>query len=126
MTRVRLDEGLPLRSAQWLRDLGIDAVHAREVGLASAPDPQILAAARNDHRICITLDHDFHAILAETAATSPSVVLLRMQQLGHVETANVIARVLGELGQQLEANTGGGVAVTASRRAVRLRRLPLK
>jgi predicted nuclease of predicted toxin-antitoxin system len=45
MVRVLLDEGLPLRAAQWLRKSGIDAVHVREVGLASAPDPQILAAA---------------------------------------------------------------------------------
>src|SRR5258706_238325 len=122
MVRGLLDEGLPLRSAQWLRDLGIDAVHAREVGLASALDQDILAAARNDKRVCITLDHDFHTILAETAATEPSIVLLRMQQMGHVETANVISRVLGELGQQLEA----GVAVTATRRGIRLRKLPLK
>jgi predicted nuclease of predicted toxin-antitoxin system len=69
MQAVLLDEGLPLRTARWLRDNGIDAVHAREIGLASAADEQILAAARMDRRICFTLDHDFHAILAESRVT---------------------------------------------------------
>ena len=77
---VLLDEGLPLRATQWLRDNGIDAVHARELGLSSAPDELVLRSARTDRRICFTLDHDFHAILAESGATEPSVVLIRMQQ----------------------------------------------
>jgi predicted nuclease of predicted toxin-antitoxin system len=122
MRAVLLDEGLPLRAAQWLRDNGIDAVHAREIGLTSAADEQILAAARKDGRICFTLDHDFHAILAESGATEPSIVLIRMQQKGYVETGQLIARVLRDLAQQLE----NGVAVTATRRGLRLRSLPLK
>lgn len=97
MQSVLLDEGLPLRAAQWLRDFGIDAVHVGEMGLASAPDAQVLAAARAERRICVTLDHDFHAILAETAATDPSVVLIRMQQTGYVETGQLILRVLGDI-----------------------------
>ena len=122
MQAVLLDEGLPLRTAQWLRDNGIDAVHAREVGLAAAPDVQVLAAARIDRRVCFTLDHDFHAILAGSGATEPSVVLIRMQQKGYVEIGKVIAHVLRDLERQLET----GVAVTATRRGVRLRSLPLK
>lgn len=122
MPAVLLEEGLPLRAAQWLRDNGFDAVHARELGLSSAPDDQILAAARTDRRVCFTLDHDFHAILAESNATEPSVVLIRMQQKGYAETAQLIARVLRDLEEQLET----GVAVTATRRGIRLRSLPLK
>jgi predicted nuclease of predicted toxin-antitoxin system len=122
MTGVLLDEGLPLRAAQWLRDRGVDAVHAREAGLASAPDTRILAAARTNGRVCFTLDHDFHTILAETAATAPSVVLLRAQLTGYVAAAEFIARILHEYHPQLEA----GVALTATARGVRLRHLPLK
>ena len=122
MPTALLDEGLPLRAAQWLRDRGIDAVHAREAGLTSAPDTQILAFARDDRRVCLTLDHDFHSILAETAATAPSVVLLRIQQASYVETAQLIARVLRDFAQQLER----GAAVTVTPRGIRLRGLPLK
>src|SRR6266568_8748762 len=122
MVRVLLDEGLPLRAAEWLRKSGIDAVHVREVGLASAPDAQILAAAWNERRVCVTLDHDFHSILAESAALAPSVVLIRMQQIDYVETGQLIARVLRNFEQKLEQ----GAAVTATRRGIRLRKLPLK
>lgn len=122
MAAILLDEGLPLRAAQWLRNHGIDAVHAREVGLASAPDERILAAALAERRVCFTLDHDFHSILAETWATKPSVVLIRMQQRGYVEIGSLIERVLHDLAAQLEA----GVAVTVTRRGIRLRSLPLK
>jgi predicted nuclease of predicted toxin-antitoxin system len=122
MQSVLLDEGLPLRAALWLRDRGIDAVHVREMGLASAPDTHILAAARADRRVCFTLDHDFHTILAEGGATSPSVVLIRIQQTGYVETGTLIARVLRDLDGYLER----GAAVTATRRGIRFRSLPLK
>jgi predicted nuclease of predicted toxin-antitoxin system len=99
MQAALLDEGLPLRTARWLRDSGIDAVHAGEVGLASAADEQILTAARTDRRVCFTLDHDCHAILAESGATQPSVVLIRMQQKGFVEIGRLIARVLRDFDQ---------------------------
>jgi predicted nuclease of predicted toxin-antitoxin system len=122
MQAVLLDEGLPLRAALWLRNLGIDAVHTRELGLASAPDVQILAAALAGRRICVTLDHDFHAILAETGATMPSVLLIRMEQTGYAEIGQLILRVLREVDSQLEK----GAAVTATRRGIRLRSLPLK
>ena len=60
MLAVLLDEGLPLRAAAWLRERGIDAVHTREVNLASASDGEILATAETTRRVCFTLDHDFH------------------------------------------------------------------
>lgn len=122
MAGVLLDEGLPLRTAQWLREQGIDAVHAREAGLASSPDTQILAVARYERRVCFTLDHDFHRILAETAAVEPSVVLIRMQQTDYAKTGQLIVRVLRDFAQQLER----GAVVTATRRGIRLRSLPLK
>lgn len=122
MQPVLLDEGLPLRAAQWLREFGVDAMHVRELGLASAPDTRILDTARAEQRVCVTLDHDFHAILAETGAAAPSVVLIRMQQTGYVDTGRLILRILGEVEEQLKK----GAAVTATRRGIRLRSLPLR
>jgi hypothetical protein len=45
-----------------------------------------------------------------------------MQQKDYVEIGRVVARVLRDFDQQLET----GVAVTATRRGIRLRSLPLK
>ena len=121
MLAILLDEGLPLRAARLLRDHGVDAVHAREVGLAAAPDPNILSYARNHGRVCATLDHDFHRLLAGTGATTPSVILLRVHKINHAEAAELIARVLQELARPLE----NGAAVTVTRKGIRFHILPL-
>jgi predicted nuclease of predicted toxin-antitoxin system len=122
MLSILLDEGLPWRAAQWLRDHGVDALHTRELGLASATDAKILMRASLEHRTCVTLDHDFHAILAETGASTPSVILIRTQQTSYEETGKLILKLLAEVSNHLEA----GVAITATRRGIRLRHLPLR
>jgi predicted nuclease of predicted toxin-antitoxin system len=42
------------------------------MGLATADDVAVLAAAREDHRILISADTDFGGLLAETGAALPS------------------------------------------------------
>jgi hypothetical protein len=61
MKRVLLDQGLAPAVAGLLRESGWDAVHVSEVGLGSADDTEILENARAADRVCVTLDHDFHA-----------------------------------------------------------------
>ncbi len=62
--------------------MGWDAVHTGDIGMASASDHAILEYARTYDRIIITLDADFHTILALSNAKNPSVVRLRLQGLG--------------------------------------------
>ena len=64
MIAILLDQGLAPRAAGLLRERGIEAVHVSEIGLAAADDREILEVARTSHRVCVTLDHDFHADLA--------------------------------------------------------------
>ena len=48
--------------AQWLRSKGHDVIEARELG----PDPgdeQLLAQAFAEHRVLVTLDKDFGALV---------------------------------------------------------------
>ena len=42
---------------------------------------EILDFARTGQRVIITLDSDFHTILAVTNASSPSVILIRLEAL---------------------------------------------
>ncbi len=51
--------------------------HAGELGLAAASDEQLLARAHSDGCIVVTLDADFHALLALAGTRDPSVVRLR-------------------------------------------------
>lgn len=61
--KILLDQGVPRRSAQLLRDTGLDAVHASEVGLSAVDDEAILVWCREQGRVVVTLDADFHARL---------------------------------------------------------------
>ena len=109
-------------TATVLRENGWDAVHVSEVGLQQAEDAQILDAARQDNRICITLDHDFHSHLALARAGRPSVVLLRIQKLDAFGQATLIRAVWETCEQMLDE----GAAVSADNTSIRVRRLPLK
>ena len=69
--KILLDEGLPRRAAALLRDRGIDAVHVTEIADASTADDVILEEARKAGRIVVTLDADFHALLAIQGSAAP-------------------------------------------------------
>lgn len=77
--RLFLDQGVPRRSAELMRDLGIDTVHASEVGLSAADDELILVWCREHDRVAVTLDTDFHARLAVGGHDRPSVIRIRQE-----------------------------------------------
>jgi len=72
--KLLLDQGLPRSAAGLLRQEGLDAVHTGECDLSAASDGEILAVARAQGRVVITLDSDFHTILALEGASGPSVI----------------------------------------------------
>lgn len=59
--KVLLDQDVPRRAAALLRERGVDAVHASEVGLGSARDADVVAWCRAQGAIAVTLDADIHA-----------------------------------------------------------------
>ena len=77
--RVLLDQGLPRSAAKLLREAGIDTVHVGEIGYSKADDMTILQRGRDEERIVITFDADFHARLALSEAAKPSVIRIRME-----------------------------------------------
>ena len=122
MKRILLDQGLAPHAAAILRRHGFDAVHVAELGMQRAEDAEILQLARNDSRVCVTLDHDFHAHLAATGQGRPSVVLLRVQGLDAMGQAELIRSVY----LQCEAALREGAAISADGESIRVRRLPLR
>lgn len=69
-------------SPSWIDRLarhGFEAVHWSTIGVATAPDVEILAWARQHSLVLVTNDLDFSAILAAGAAEGPSVVQIRTQ-----------------------------------------------
>jgi predicted nuclease of predicted toxin-antitoxin system len=119
--KLLLDQGLPRSAADVLRARGIDAVHVAELGLSTAPDATILERGRETERAVVTLDADFHQLLALSRATWPSVIRLRIEGLRAAALAAVLESVLRQCSEDLEA----GAAITVQIRRLRVRRLPL-
>jgi predicted nuclease of predicted toxin-antitoxin system len=119
--KLLLDQGLPRSVAATLREVGVDTIHVGEIGMATALDEEIIAYGRAEGRIVVTLDADFHAILALSGAASPSVIRLRIERVGAAEIARRIRVVIGACHEDLVK----GAMVTADLTRIRLRRLPV-
>ena len=122
MKRIVLDQGLPATAARILRDLGWDAVHVREIAMHEATDAEILDYAARESRVAITLDRDFPQILALTAATHPSVFLIRQQRLRAPELVALIVSIWRDHEHALEQ----GCVLKVGTRGTRVRGLPLR
>ena len=119
--KLLLDQGLPRSSAEILRNKGWDIQHTGDIGMSRATDRQILEYARDEQRIVITLDSDFHTILAVENLNSPSVVRIRQEGLRGPELAELVEKMWSRIGQQLE----NGAMATITEKAMRIRKIPL-
>lgn len=119
--KLLLDQGLPRSAASLLRAVGIDVVHTGEIGLATADDATIIEQARQQDRVIITLDADFHALLALSSADKPSVVRLRIEGLRAEPLAALLQALLAERSSELER----GALLTVQPKRVRIRYLPI-
>jgi predicted nuclease of predicted toxin-antitoxin system len=108
--------------ADHLAEAGHDATHVVRIGLAGAPDPQVLARAASEDRILVTTDTDFPTLLALSGEPIPSVLLLRRISDSIPGRLAAILSALPSIEEELEA---GAVAVV-ERDRVRLRSLPIE
>lgn len=120
--KLLLDQGLPRSAAMLLRTKGVDVIHVGEIGMATATDDEILIRGRQDQRAVVTLDADFHALLALSAALSPSVIRIRIEGLRSEGVTVLLQSVLEEFSEELEL----GAVVTVQETQMRMRRLPLR
>ena len=120
--KLLLDQGLPRSAADLLRQAGMDTIHVGEIEMSEAEDEAILEHSRGDERVVVTLDADFHTLLALSGATAPSVVRLRIEGLRGEEAAALLQAIVTQFDEDLEQ----GAAVTVQEGRVRVRRLPLR
>jgi predicted nuclease of predicted toxin-antitoxin system len=121
MIKVLLDQGLPRTAASLLREIGWDVQHVSERGMSQAEDVAIIAMALEEQRIVVTLDADFHALLAVSGAKGPSVVRIRSEGLKAAQIAALLQRVFDAAGTAL----GHGAMVTVLDGKIRIKHLPI-
>ncbi|HYN42067.1 MAG TPA: DUF5615 family PIN-like protein [Thermoanaerobaculia bacterium] len=119
--RLLLDQGLPRSAATLLMEKGFDTNHAGDVGLASASDAAIIDRARIEGRTIVTLDADFHALIALAGASSPSVIRIREEGLKGPALAELVERTVGLCRNELAS----GAVVTVRGGSIRVRALPV-
>jgi predicted nuclease of predicted toxin-antitoxin system len=119
--KLLLDQGLPRSAASLLRAASVDSVHVGEIGMSAASDSAILAQGQAEQRVVVTLDADFHALLALSGATAPSVIRIRREGLKAVGLVMLLEKVIEAWGEELAL----GAVVTVDENRSRMRRLPL-
>lgn len=121
--KLLVDANLSPSIAAGLTEAGFEAVHVGEVDLLTASDAAIVAYARANNLVVVTVDSDFAAMLAIEEAEGPSVVHLRnVAELDPAAHQALLIANLGVVFEDIEA--GAIVSLSPSRLATR--RLPIR
>jgi predicted nuclease of predicted toxin-antitoxin system len=119
--KLILDQGLPRAAATYLREMGYDAMHVGELGLSKASDLQILDLALTERGVVVTLDADFHTLLAISKATQPTVIRIREEGLKGKALAECVSIVVKRCPEELKA----GALISVIPPYIRVKLLPL-
>jgi predicted nuclease of predicted toxin-antitoxin system len=120
--KILIDMNLSPSLARVLNEAGIEAVHWSQVGLATTPDPAIMAYAAANGFVILTNDLDFGIALATADKEKPSVAQIRGEDLRPVSIGNHVVLALRQMQEELEA----GALLTIDPKRTRIRLLPLR
>ncbi len=115
------DMGVSPRTVESLCKREYDAVHLSEQGLFRMRDSEIVQKALREERIIITFDLDFADLLAATATSLPSTIILRLKNTTPNFVTSRVISVIAECDQALRS----GALVTIEDGRYRLRHLPI-
>ena len=119
--KLLLDQGLPRSLVHSLSGSGHPTTHVADLAMAAAPDEDILALAIREHAVIVTMDSDYHTLLALRGLSWPSVIRVREQSLRSDDLLALLLPVL----ELIETELRAGVAVSLTRRRLRYQRLPV-
>ena len=119
--KLLLDQGIPADAAILLRERGYDCLHVSELGMQQAQDESILSYAHGNGFVVITLDADFHSLIAVRGMRGPSVVRLRREGCRAQMVVTLLERVLRDLREDLVR----GALVSVKERKTTSHRLPV-
>lgn len=120
--RFLIDNALSPQLAAKLGAMGHDAIHVRDIGIASSSDEVIFLRAAAEDRILVSADTDFGTLLALRRGVAPSVIILRRRT--DRRPARQAAIILANLSNLADCLEQGCIAVIEQSR-VRVRMLPI-
>ena len=93
-----------------------------ELAMSWWEDTGIVAFAAREGRVIVTLDADFHALLAVHTLSKPSVIRIRIEGLQGVAMSRLLLRIRPGIEELLET----GAIVTVTERHIRIQNLPVR
>ncbi len=119
--RFLADMGISMHTVIWLRQHGYDTIHLREEGLQRLSDEKILAKAKVERRILLTMDLDFSYLVAASRGYLSSVILFRLND----ERSEVVNRRLADLLANHKDDLEMGAIISVSEATICVRHLPI-
>lgn len=107
--------------ADFLKQIGHDAVHLWEAGLCRLSDEEIVAKAIAAKRVILTHDLDFSRIIVASERAEPSLVTFRLTDMRPENVRVRLAICIDQFQQELEQ----GALISITDKRYRCRRLPL-
>lgn len=120
--RRLLDQGLPRGATRLLTERRHNALHVGDIGMSVASDVEILQFSAKNERVVVTLDADFHALLARSSAGKPSVIRIRVEGCKAPRLVDLLIIAAEKFASDLK----DGCAITILNGKFRLRRLPIR
>lgn len=91
MSKVLVDANLSWQTARFLVDMfGFDVLHAGEILGEGTPDERVIALAKQQQRVVLTLDREFGEVYYPRERGALGVILLRLED----ETRPSVEKVL--------------------------------
>ena len=115
---IKLDENIPKRLVQTLRQLRHDTDTVSEEGLTGQRDPAVWAGAQQASRFFVTQDLDFSDIRVYAPGTHAGLLLARLSDPGR----NALVRRITQIFETEDVDSWIGCLVVATDRKVRVRR----
>lgn len=119
--QLLLDQGVARSTVDSLAQRGIAVTHVGALGMAASADAEILAYASEHELVVVSLDSDFHTLLAQSGASTPSVIRVRIEGLKGPLMADLLSRVVKQISDALEL----GCVASVTAKSIRVRSLPI-
>ena len=116
-----LDQGVPVDAVGMFRKLGYRATHLSELGMKSHSDAEIIKVAVERHSAILTLDADFHALIAVQRLARPSVIRLRVAGC----RAEAFVEILEPVLERFDSEILNGALISVRGTRVTCRLLPV-